>query len=72
MTMIAPTPKQKAAITRRKNTELRNAAIIHLFTELYQVKRIRFDDTIQELSIKYALSHSTIRKILKSTKTKKA
>lgn len=65
MTMIVQTPQQKASATRRANIAHRNKLIVQDFTDLYQIKRIRYDDTLSQLSMKYALTISTITKILK-------
>ncbi len=55
----------KAATTRRANTQRRNKLIIEQFRELYQVKRLRFDDVLLALAAKFALTVGTVRKVLK-------
>lgn len=55
----------KAASTRRANTLHRNKMIVQEFDELYQKQRVRFDDVLNKLALRFGLTENTIRKILK-------
>lgn len=51
---------------RRDNIARRNASIRSQFNHLYQVKRLRHDDCIEELGKEFHVSVRTIRKVIKS------
>ncbi|PZP44843.1 MAG: hypothetical protein DI598_14055 [Pseudopedobacter saltans] len=54
-----------------KLLESRNKAILDKYKELYEVKRIRSDESIKRLSEMFFLSESTVSQILFKMKTKK-
>lgn len=49
---------------RKIRTSLRNDAIRAEFTRLYQIERLRYDDTISRIAEQFFLSQRTVRDIL--------
>jgi 16S rRNA U1498 N3-methylase RsmE len=61
-------------ITRKERTAMRNDAIYKEYNHLYEVKRLRYDDTIKVLAMDFYLSPRIIERILTqchSAKTEK-
>lgn len=55
----------KAAMTRRNNTLARNQLLIAEFNELYNTQRLRFDDVLEKIALRFGLTATTVKKILK-------
>lgn len=55
--------------TRRRMTDERNRAIQARFRELYDKKRLRYDDCLQKLKAEFFIAHDfTVMRILRAAK----
>lgn len=58
-----------AAVTRQKNTELRDAAMYTRYKALYEGKRIRYDDVITAIAEEFYCSRHTVQDALRRAGT---
>jgi hypothetical protein len=63
--VVAISRSGKIAETRKKNSSARNERIRLRFNELFNDRRIRYDDVMNTLALEFCLAQSTIMKMLK-------